>query len=110
MRLPVDILLPAARAPGDRWSDLTNRIAASRLFCSLVDAETRLLARRRLSDERRRLAGLPAIVDAAELFQANQGGKALGPLAWEACGGDGLLALACALDVLEMKREQTEAA
>jgi len=50
------------------------------------------------------MAGLPAVVDAAELFQANQGGKAIGPLAWEACGGDGLLALACALDVLEAKR------
>ncbi len=75
-----------------------------------MDAETRSLVRRRLSDERRRLAGLPAVVDAAELFHANQSGKAIGPLAWEAASGDGLLALALALDVLEMKREQTEAA
>ena len=74
------------------------------VLCSSVDADTRSLVRRRLSDERRRLAGLPADVDVAELFQANQGGKAIGPLAWEAANGDGLLALALALDVLEMKK------
>ena len=71
-----------------------------------VDVETRALVRRSVSDARRRLTG-------AELDETGVAGmqtsgsrnKSLPLVAWEACDGDSLLALAYVLDVLKAKQE-----
>jgi hypothetical protein len=71
-----------------------------------VDVETRAIVRRSVSDARRRLAD-------AELDETGVAGmqtsgsrnKSLPLVAWEACDGDGLLALAYVLDVLKAKQE-----
>ena len=75
-----------------------------------MDADTRSLVRRRVSDERRRLAG--AELDENGLTAIKPLGarsKALPLAAWEAFDGDALLALDYALDFLQAKREAVEA-
>lgn len=74
-----------------------------------MDAETRSLARRCVSDARRRLAG-------AELDERGQTDmqltamkdRSLPRAAWEACDGDPLLALASALDWLEASGRESK--
>jgi len=70
-----------------------------------VDAATRalVLVRRRIDEERRRRH----FDDGPVLETSNlrsSGYKGLAQAAWEATGGDPLLALAYALDVLERRR------
>jgi hypothetical protein len=80
--------------------------AAERRTLPSVDVETRAIVRRSVSDARRRLAD-------AELDETGVAGmqtsgsrnKSLPLVAWEACDGDGLLALAYVLDVLKAKQE-----
>jgi hypothetical protein len=80
--------------------------AAERHTLPSVDVETRAIVRRSVSDARRRLAD-------AELDETGVAGmqtsgsrnKSLPLVAWEACDGDGLLALAYVLDVLKAKQE-----
>jgi len=71
-----------------------------------VDVETRALVRRSVSDARRRLTG--AEFDETGLARMQTSGsrnKSLPLVAWEACDGDSLLALAYVLDVLKAKQE-----
>jgi hypothetical protein len=71
-----------------------------------VDVETRTLVRRRVSDARRRLTG--AEFDETGVVGMQTSGsrnKSLPLVAWEACDGDSLLALAYVLDVLKAKQE-----
>jgi hypothetical protein len=71
-----------------------------------VDVETRSLVRRRVSDERRRRVGVE--LDETGLVGMQNSGsknKSLPLVAWEACDGDSLLALAYVLDVLKAKQE-----
>jgi hypothetical protein len=80
--------------------------AAERRTLPSVDVETRAIVRRCVSDARRRLAD-------AELDESGVAGmqtsgsrnKSLPLVAWEACDGDSLLALAYVLDVLKAKHE-----
>jgi hypothetical protein len=79
--------------------------------CSSVDADTRSLVRRSVSNARRRLAGAELGENGMTDMQAAPKNTALPLVAWEACDGDGLLALAYALDFLDTKgRARTEAA
>jgi hypothetical protein len=76
-----------------------------------VNAETRALVLRRVSDARRQLVG--AELDANEDTDMQAAGmkrRALPLVAWEVAERDPLLALAYALDFLELKRESAEAA
>jgi hypothetical protein len=76
-----------------------------------VDVETRSLVRRRISDERRRRAGVELDEKGLTAMHASPKSKSLPLVAWEACDGDSLLALAYVLDVLKAKQEgQLEAA
>ena len=86
-------------------------VARAAYPCPSVDAVTRSQVRGRVSDARRRVAD--AELDAygeADLQTAAMKSRALPFMAWEACDGDPLLALAYVLDVLEAKREAAEAA
>lgn len=66
-----------------------------------------MLVRRRISDARRRLAGAELDADGQTDIQGTGTmGTALPVIAWDACDGDGLLALAYALDVLKMRQEE----
>ncbi len=71
-----------------------------------MDVETRALVRRSVSDARRRLTG--AEFDETGLAGMQNSGsknKSLPLVAWEACDGDSLLALAYVLDVLRARQE-----
>jgi hypothetical protein len=71
-----------------------------------VDAATRLLVRRSVSNARRRLADAElGETGVAGMQTSGSRNKSLPLVAWEACDGDGLLALAYVLDVLKETRE-----
>ena len=70
-----------------------------------VDADTRSLVRRRVSNERRRLVGAELDENGLTYMKAWAKSNALPLAAWEAFDGDALLALDYALDMLEAKRE-----
>jgi len=74
--------------------------------CCSVDVETRTLVRRSVSDARRRLTGVEFDESGVAGMQAlGSRNKSLPLVAWEACDGDSLLALAYVLDVLKAKQE-----
>ena len=76
-----------------------------------MDADTRSLVRRSVSNARRRLTGADLDVSGQTDMQAGaMKNRELPLVAWEVAEGDPLLALAYALDFLEQKREATEAA
>lgn len=75
-----------------------------------MDAVTRSLVRRSVSDARRRRAGAELDAFGETDLQAPGGSLSLPVVAFEACDGDPLLALAYVLDVLEMKREASSEA
>lgn len=70
-----------------------------------MDVETRASVRRSVSDARRRLAD--AELDETGGWDADfwLEEQSLPLVAWEACDGDSLLALAYVLDVLKAKQE-----
>lgn len=74
--------------------------------CCSVDVETRTLVRRSVSDARRRLTGVEFDESGVAGMQTlGSRNKSLPLVAWEACDGDSLLALAYVLDVLKAKQE-----
>ena len=80
--------------------------AAERHTLPSVDAVTRLLVRRSVSNARRRLADAElGETGVAGMQTSGSRNKSLPLVAWEACDGDGLLALAYVLDVLKETRE-----
>ncbi len=66
-----------------------------------VDATIRAYLRRRVADERRRRAGVEPDGDASPRLRVTS--KSVAVVAWEAADGDGLTALALALDVLAQR-------
>ena len=71
-----------------------------------VDVETRALVRRSVSDARRQLTGAEFDeTGVAGMQTSGSRNKSLPLVAWEACDGDSLLALAYVLDVLKAKQE-----
>jgi hypothetical protein len=75
-----------------------------------VDVETRALVRSRVSDARRRLTGAELDNGTTDMQAGAMKNRALPLVAWEVAEGDPLLALAYALDFLELKREATSEA
>ena len=76
-----------------------------------MDAATRSLVRRSISDARRRLTGAELDSDGMTDMQTSSvNNNSLAVVAWNACDGDPLLALGYALEVLEAKRAAADAA
>ena len=95
-------------AAGRSGKDLRFQAALSRVRRTLlaVDVETRALVRRSVSEARRRLTGAEFDgTGVAGMQTSGSRNKSLPLVAWEACDGDSLLALAYVLDVLKAKQE-----
>jgi hypothetical protein len=116
---PLDGASPSVQAPlscsaaairaascAQRRKNLLPALSPARRTLLAVDVETRTLVRRSVSDARRRLTGAEFDeTGVAGMQTSGSRNKSLPLLAWEACDGDSLLALAYVLDVLKAKQE-----